>query len=110
MQILYEGLRAENLGERALQPFDTKWRNQWERVGLLGLFSAEDVQGGLSEPTLWIRLQEATDMSEAGRQLVEAYRILIEKSLTDRFPRRSSHEVTSPLSRDLREGVLSSSA
>ncbi len=108
MQVLYEALRAESLGERALHCLNTKCRDQWEKVGLLGLFSPEDIRGGASDTTYWIQLQQATDMSQAGWRLVEAYRILIEKSLNDRLPRRRSH--VSPSSRDLREGVLSSSA
>jgi hypothetical protein len=108
VQVLYEALRAESLAEGVVQSVDARYRDQWERVGVLGLFSSEDSRGGTPDTTHWIQLQQATDMSQAGPRLVEAYRILIERSLNDRFPRRRSH--ASPSSRDLREGVVSSSA
>jgi hypothetical protein len=107
VQLLYEALRAQALGEVSLQPLDTSGRDRWEEFGLLGLFAAEDVRGGSCEPTPWIRLQGATDSSAAWRGLVEAYRILIDRSLSDRFASRRSHGVASSSCRDLCEGVLS---
>jgi len=108
VQLVYETLRAEAVGDIAGPTITASWWHRWERFGLLGLFSEQELHSPIHDSMLGVHLEGAAESVEAWRKTLDVYRSVIEKSLDDNiFSRRTSDELTASPSGDLRESVFS---
>jgi len=101
----YEVLRAEALGEAPRPVVHPALRERWERFGLPGLLSSEELVGCRCEPIRRIDLQGAPHTSQALRTLDEVYRVLIERSVGNGKSSRGEDTGHSAAGRDLCAGL-----
>ena len=106
MQLVYEALRAEALGETAGPTINPSWRYRWESFGLLGLFNDQELHTAIREPIRDVYFQGALESAEGWRKTLEVYRSVIDKSFEDIFSRRESNELIATPCGDLRESVF----
>lgn len=106
VQLVYEALRAEALGETAGSTVNFSWMYRWESFGLLGLFNDQELYTAFREPIRDIYLQRALESAEGWRKTLEVYRSVIDKSFDDLLSRRESHELIATPCGDLRESVF----
>jgi hypothetical protein len=108
VQLVYEALRAEALGETAGPTVNPSWRYRWESFGLLGLFKDQELHTAIREPIRDIFFQGDLESADGWRKTLEVYRSVIDKSFDDVFSRRGNHELTATPCGDLREGIFTS--
>jgi len=107
VQLIYETLRAEVVGEMAGETSTDSWWHRWERFGLLGLFNQDQelhipVDGSIRG----VHLQGAPQSAEGWRTTLDVYRSVIDKSLEDILSRRVSDELTASSCGDLCESLF----
>jgi hypothetical protein len=108
VQLIYETLRAETVGDIAGQTITPSWWHRWESFGLLGLFKEDqELHTPIHESVRQVHLQGAAESAEGWRKTLDVYRSVIGKSLDDFFSRSASDELTpaSPCG-DLRESIF----
>jgi hypothetical protein len=109
VQLVYETLRGEAVGDIAEQTITPAWWHRWESFGLPGLFNDQELHTP-NESIRGVHLQGAAESAEGWRKTLDAYRSVIGKSLDDAFSRRGNDEqlTVSPCG-DLRESVFTTS-
>ncbi len=106
VQVVYETLRAEAVGDIAGQTITPAWWHRWESFGLLGLFNGQELQTPIHESIRGVHLEGAAESAEGWRKTLDVYRSVLGKSLDDIFSRRASDELTASPCGDLRESVF----
>jgi len=110
VQVVYETLRAEAVGEIAGQSITASWRHGWERFGLLGLFNQDpELRTSIPETMRQVYLQGASESPVGWRKTMDVYRAVIDKSFEDILSRRASDELIASPCGNLRESVYASS-
>jgi len=110
VQVDYEALRANALGDRGAVAGDAAMHDRCQRYGMVGLFRDEDIAADLDHPPRRVELCGAPESAAGWRTLVEVYRALIEKSLNP-LPQGRIDDETSPTPRvDLRASLVSPTA
>ena len=64
MQLVYEALRAEAVGDIAVAALDRSLRQRWQSLGLVGLFTDEDC-APVHESVGRVQLLGATESAES---------------------------------------------
>ena len=106
MQVVYETLRAEAVGDTAGQTIMSEWWHRWESFGLLGLFNDQELHTPIHESIREVHLQGGAESAEGWRKALDVYRSMIGKTLDDIFSRRESDDYIASPCGDLRESVF----
>ncbi len=106
VQLIYETLRAEAVGDIAGQTSTPAWWHRWESFGLSVLFNDQELNTPIHESIRAVHLQGAAESAEGWRKTLDVYRSVIGNNLDDILSRRTSDELTTSPCGDLRESVF----
>jgi hypothetical protein len=108
VQTLYEGLRAETLGEDVDRGIDPSVREQFTQAGFIALFPRGEVRNAGWMPPFQIEMEGADKDSCSLRTFVEIFRLIIERSVENLpvISWRTNREHFSAACGNLRQGFL----